>query len=86
MNYNKLDDELRRQLNEQFLLDLPKHLTTNIGTAADDIKVFRRWYKHNENDPWPMIVGYLSQCDHSDKDFEIDRIKYKFLFLCDHSS
>lgn len=82
MNYNKLDDELKRQLNEQFLVDLPERLTTNIGT--DDSKVFRRWYIINANDPWPMIVRHLSNCEHSAKDFEIDRIKYNFLFLCDH--
>ena len=77
-----MDEELRRELSEQFLLDLPEHLTVKIGT--DDSKVFRRWYKHNQDDPWPLIVEYLSNCDHSAKDFEIDRIKYKFLFLCDH--
>ena len=63
-------------------MDLPKDATVNIG--ASDSKIIQRWYKEHQDDPWPSVVTYLSSYDDCIKDFEIDRIKYKFLYMCDH--
>ena len=62
-------------------MDLPKD-----ATGASDSKIMQRWYREHQDDPWPLVVTYLSCYDNGIKDFEIDRIKCKFLYMCDHCS
>ena len=80
LSYDGLDDELRSHFQEQFLFDLRKDATNR----ASDNKIFQWWYIQNRDDPWPLIVTHLSSYDNSTKEFEINKIKYNFLYLCDH--
>ena len=60
-------------------MDLPK-----CATGASDSKIIQTWYREHRDDPWPLVVAHLSCYDDYTKDFEIDRIKCKFLYMCDH--
>ena len=74
-----MDDNLKNHLNKLFQLNC-KDANTNIGAMA-----IQRWYAHNQSDPWPSIVAHLlSYNNEHDKEFEIDRISCKFLYMCDH--
>ena len=83
LNYDGLDDELRSHFKEHFLFDLREDATIDVVGASDN-KIFQWWYRQNRDDPWPLIVTHLSSYDNSSKEFEIDKIKYNFLYLCDH--
>lgn len=62
-------------------MDLTKDVTSSV--TNNRAKVMQRWYSVNKNDPWPSVVSHLSCCDDT-KCFEVDTLKYKYLFMCDH--
>lgn len=49
------------------------------ATGASGSKIIQRWYREHQDDPWPLVVAYLSCFDDC-----FDRIKYKSLYICDH--
>lgn len=89
-----MDDKLKIHLNEQFHKDLTKDVaivtagvatvTGGVDVVGDDVHI-KRWYERNQKDPWPSVIKFLSCYDCSeDFQIEIDSLKYKFLYLCDH--
>ena len=88
-----MDDKLKIHLNEQFHIDLTKDATT--ATAGVDArggsKYIKRWYEHNQKDPWPLVVKFLSCYDccegfQKEIDSQINSLKDKFLYLCNQCS
>ena len=66
-------------------MKLHKDIAAVAITNSDpgDTTMIKGWYQNNQDDPWPKILAFLSCYDYNEH-YEIDKIKYKFLYMCDH--